>query len=91
MYSKKGICCEKLLQKGEGNSTFCANKIVKKTVHVALFTGPTQTCFPAGDVTPVYGVTLALFYPIRTQFHVTCSNLMCSKTCFPVGGQTRQH
>ena len=53
--------------------------------------GPTQTCFPAGDVTPVYGVTLALFYPIRTQFHVTCSNLMCSKTCFPVGGQTRQH
>lgn len=59
-------------------------------MHVALFTGPTQTCFPAGDVTPVYGVTLALFYPIRTQFHATCSNLMCSKTCFLVGGQTRQ-
>ena len=33
-----------------------------------LITDPRQTCFAASDVTPVYGVTPALFYPIRSQY-----------------------
>ena len=46
--------CEKLLQKVQSGSTFC-NKICT----CARFTGPRQTCFAAGYVTPAYGVTRA--------------------------------
>ena len=45
---------EKLLQKVESSSNF-GNKIC--TWYVTRFTGPRQTCFPASDVNPVYGVT----------------------------------
>ena len=37
-----------------------------KYVHVARFNGPRQTCFAATEVTPMYGVTPAYFYPIRS-------------------------
>ena len=43
---------KKMLQKVESNSA-------TKSVQVARFTGPRQTCFPTSDVTPVYGVTPA--------------------------------
>ena len=39
-----------------------------KYVHVARFTGPRQTCFAVTEVTPMYGVTPAYFYPIRSQY-----------------------
>ena len=57
--------CEKSLQKVEISSTFC-NKIC--TCYV--FYGPKlrQTCFAASDVTPMYGVTPAYFYPMRSQY-----------------------
>ena len=55
--------CENLLQKVEGSSTFAT-----KLVYVARFTGPGQTCFAASDVTPMYGVTPAFLYPIRSQY-----------------------
>ena len=40
------------------------------TVQVARFTGPRQTFLflATSDVTPVYGETAALFYPIRSQY-----------------------
>ena len=55
--------CENLLQKVESSSTFAT-----KSVHVARFTGPRQTCFATSDVTPVYGVSPAKFYPIKSQY-----------------------
>ena len=33
-----------------------------------LITDPRQTCFAASDVSPVSGMTLAQFYPIRSQY-----------------------
>ena len=45
--------CEKLLQTVESSSIFFYNKIS----NVARFTGPRQTCFAAGYVNTVYGVT----------------------------------
>ena len=54
---------EKLLQKVGSGSTFC-----HKICTCARFTGPRQTCFAAGYVTPAYGVTRAQFYPIRSQY-----------------------
>ena len=58
-----------------------------KSVHVARFTGPRQTCFAASDVTLMYGVTLICFYPIRSQYHATVSNLyiICCKTGLNLG------
>ena len=45
--------CEKLLQKvGRGFFLF-----VTKSVNVAHFTGPTQTCFATSDLTTMYGAT----------------------------------
>ena len=41
--------CEKLLQKVESSSTF----FFSKSVHVARFTGPRQTCFATSHLTPV--------------------------------------
>ena len=41
---------QKFLQKVENSFTFC-----KKSLHVARFTGPRQTCFAASDVNPVHG------------------------------------
>ena len=38
------------------------------SVYVARFTGPRQTCFAASNVTPLYGVTPAQSYPIRSQY-----------------------
>ena len=52
-----------MLQKVESSSTFAT-----KSVHVARFTGPRQTCFATSDVTPVYGVSPAKFYPIKSQY-----------------------
>ena len=45
---------EKFLLKVEGSFTFAT-----KSVHVVHFTGPSQSCFVASDITPVYGVTPA--------------------------------
>jgi len=42
--------CEKLLQKVESSSTFF---FFTKSVHVARFTGPKQTCFVTSNVTHV--------------------------------------
>ena len=44
--------CKNLLQKVQSSST---SKIATKSIHVARFTGPRQTCSAARDVTPVYG------------------------------------
>ena len=46
--------CKKLLQKVESKFTF-----VTKSVHVACFTGPRQTCFATSDVPLVHGLTPA--------------------------------
>jgi len=43
-------------------------RAVEKRKHVALFTGPRQTCFAARDVHSVYGVTPAYFYPIFSLY-----------------------
>ena len=40
----------------------------KKSVHVASFIGPRQTCFAASDVSSLYGLTPAQFYPIRIRY-----------------------
>ena len=45
---------EKFLLKVESSFTFAT-----KSVHVVHFTGPSQSCFAASDITPVYGVTPA--------------------------------
>ena len=55
--------CENLLQKVESSCSFCIS-----TVCVARFTGPRQTCFAASNVTPLYGVTPAQSYPIKSQY-----------------------
>ena len=47
--------CQKFLQKLENSSTFC-----NKSVHVARFTGPRQTCHTASDVNPVNGSRVIL-------------------------------
>ena len=39
-----------------------------KSVHVARFTDPRQTCLAESDVNPVYDVTPAKIYPIRSQY-----------------------
>lgn len=39
-----------------------------KFVDVVRFTGPLQTCFAANDVAPLYGLTPANFYPIRSLY-----------------------
>ena len=41
---------------------------VTKSVNVARFIDPRQSCLAASDLTPVYGVTPAKFYPFRSQY-----------------------
>ena len=55
--------CQELLQK-----VTVVLLLVTKSVHVARFSAPLQTCLAAGDVTPVYGVTFKSFNPIRSQY-----------------------
>ena len=62
--------CEKLLQKVESSSTFC-NKIRTS----CAFYRTKETCFAASDVTPVYDVIPALFYPIRRRYSRNLSQL----------------
>ena len=66
--------CEKLLQNVESSSIFAT-----KSVHVARFTDPRQTCFAASDVTPVYGVTPAKFIQSEVSIQRSFNNLMCCK------------
>ena len=51
--------CEKLLQKLERSSTYC-----KKSVHVARFTGPSETCFAV----PVWRQSRTIFFNQKSVF-----------------------
>ena len=54
---------EQFLQKLESSFTFC-----NKFCWCCEFSSPSQTCFAAGDITPVYGVTPAWnFYEFSSQ------------------------
>ena len=44
--------------------------------------------FSASDVTPVYVVSLAYFYPVRRR-HLICNNLISCQTALNVGGKTQ--
>ena len=52
------------------NQTCLATNLpfVTKSVHTARFTGPSQTRFAVSEVNPMSGVTLARFYPSRSQY-----------------------
>ena len=51
-----------------------------KSAHVARFTGPRQTCFPASK---------SHHYPLRVSIHATYNTLICYKTGLNLGGETR--
>ena len=62
--------CKTLLQKVESSSTFC-NRICTS----CAFYRTKETCFAASDVTLVYRVIPALFYPIRRRYSRNLSQL----------------
>ena len=75
--------CQKFLQKVENSFTFC-----KKSLHVARFTGPRQTCFAASDVNPVHGSRVILSNQ-KSAFKQPAATFICCNTGLNMGGKTR--
>ena len=75
--------CQTFVQKLENSSTFC-----NKSVHVARFTGPRQTCFAASDVNPVHGSRVILSNQ-TSVFKQLAATFICCNTGLNVGGKTR--
>ena len=64
--NKSGQSCR--LRKVVAESLIVVLFLATKSLYVARFTDPRQTCIVASDVDPSYGVTPAKFYPIRSQY-----------------------
>ncbi|CAH3157487.1 unnamed protein product, partial [Porites evermanni] len=72
---------------------FIYNKILRFNFCIKIgaccaFYRPKANLFSAGDVTPLYVVSLAYFYPVRRR-HLICNNLISCQTALNVGGKTQ--
>ena len=71
--NKSGCCTlRKVVAERREQFYFC-NQIIT----CCAFTDPRQTCFAASDVTPVYGVTAAIFIQSEVCIQRSFNNLIC--------------